>query len=213
MKEWYDGYLFGDTDIYCPWDVINYCDLLRSDPFARPQDYWSNTSGNAMVRRFIDKADFRTKNEIEQLIEGGTIVKEIHQDLTYNELDTSIKNLWSVLFTKGYLTQRGTAGDDQYMLAIPNREIRKLFITQIREWFRDESAKDMSKLDALCDAFPNKDSQKIEGLFGDYLWNTISIRDTATAKDKKENFLASLLTEKSGWLCLMRNLGLDTAIF
>lgn len=91
MKEWYDGYLFGDTDIYCPWDVINYCDLLRSDPFARPQDYWSNTSGNAMVRRFIDKADFRTKNEIEQLIEGGTIVKEIHQDLTYNELDTSIK--------------------------------------------------------------------------------------------------------------------------
>ena len=91
MKEWYDGYLFGDTDIYCPWDVINYCDLLRSDPSARPQDYWSNTSGNAMVRRFIDKADFRIKNEIEQLIEGGTIVKEIHQDLTYNELDTSIK--------------------------------------------------------------------------------------------------------------------------
>ena len=91
MKEWYDGDLFGDTDIYCPWDVINYCDLLRSDPSARPQDYWSNTSGNAMVRRFIDKADFRTKNEIEQLIEGGTIVKEIHQDLTYNELDTSIK--------------------------------------------------------------------------------------------------------------------------
>lgn len=206
MKEWYDGYLFGDTNVYCPWDVINYCDLLRADPSSRPQDYWSNTSGNAMVRRFIDKADFRTKNEIEQLIAGGTIVKEIHQDLTYNELDTSIKNLWSVLFTTGYLTQKGMTDDDRYLLAIPNREIRKLFITQIREWFQAETAKDTPKLDALCEAFPDRDPQKIEKLFGDYLWSTISIRDTAAAKDGKENFyhgiLLGLLAHKEKWLVM-----------
>lgn len=206
MKEWYDGYRFGDTSVYCPWDVINYCDLLRVDPSARPQDYWSNTSGNAMVRRFIDKADFRTKNEIEQLIAGETIVKEIHQDLTYNELDTSIKNLWSVLFTTGYLTQKGMTDADTYLLAIPNLEIRKLFITQVREWFRDESSRDTSRLDALCNAFPEKNPQKIEELFGEYLWSTISIRDTAAPKNKKENFyhgiLLGLLAYKENWLVM-----------
>ena len=120
MKEWYDGYRFGNVEVYCPWDVINYCDLLKADPNALPQDYWSNTSGNAMVRRFIDKADTRTRDEIERLIAGDEIVKEIHQELTYNELDSSIENLWSVLFTTGYLTQRGRVGEDQYRLAIPD---------------------------------------------------------------------------------------------
>ena len=206
VKEWYDGYQFGETAVYCPWDVINYCKDRCADVNALPEDYWSNTSGNAMVRRFIDKADYRTKNEIEQLIAGETIVKEIRQDLTYNELDSSIENLWSVLFTTGYLTKRGRVDLRRYQLAIPNQEIRELFITQIREWFRDETSKDTPKLDALCDAFPEKDPQKIEELFGDYLWNTISIRDTAVAKERKENFyhgiLLGLLAHKENWLSM-----------
>lgn len=201
VKEWYDGYRFGNVEVYCPWDVINYCDLLKADPNALPQDYWSNTSGNAMVRRFIDKADTRTRNEIERLIAGDEIVKEIHQELTYNELDSSIENLWSVLFTTGYLTQRGQKGK-KYRLAIPNNEIRELFISQIREWFRDVSRKDGETLNQFCEAFPDQNPKKIEEIFSDYLWNTISIRDTASSK--KENFyhgiLLGLLGYKSNWL-------------
>ena len=201
VKEWYDGYRFGNVEVYCPWDVINYCDLLKADPNALPQDYWSNTSGNAMVRRFIDKADTRTRDEIERLIAGDEIVKEIHQELTYNELDSSIENLWSVLFTTGYLTQRGQKGK-KYRLTIPNNEIRELFISQIREWFRDVSRKDGETLDQFCEAFPEQNPEKIEEIFSDYLWNTISIRDTASSK--KENFyhgiLLGLLGYKSNWL-------------
>ena len=202
VKEWYDGYRFGNTEVYCPWDVIRYCKTLCADPNAIPEDYWSNTSGNAMVRRFIDKADTRTRDEIERLISGEEIVKEIHQDLTYNELDSSIENLWSVLFTTGYLTQRGCAGEYQYRLVIPNLEIRKLFIRQIREWFRDVSRKDGETLNQFCEAFPDQNPEKIEEIFSDYLWNTISIRDTASTK--KENFyhgiLLGLLGYKSNWL-------------
>ena len=201
VKEWYDGYRFGNVEVYCPWDVINYCDLLKADPDALPQDYWSNTSGNAMVRRFIDKADTQTRDEIERLIAGDEIVKEIRQELTYNELDSSIENLWSVLFTTGYLTQRGQEGK-KYRLAIPNNEIRELFISQIREWFRDVSRKDGETLDQFCEAFPEQNPEKIEEIFSDYLWNTISIRDTASSK--KENFyhgiLLGLLGYKSNWL-------------
>ena len=201
VKEWYDGYRFGNVEVYCPWDVINYCDLLKADPNALPQDYWSNTSGNAMVRRFIDKADTRTRDEIERLIAGDEIVKEIHQELTYNELDSSIENLWSVLFTTGYLTQRGQEGK-KYRLAIPNNEIRELLISQIREWFRDVSRKDGETLNQFCEAFPEQNPEKIEEIFSDYLWNTISIRDTASSK--KENFyhgiLLGLLGYKSNWL-------------
>ena len=201
VKEWYDGYRFGNVEVYCPWDVINYCDLLKADPNALPQDYWSNTRGNAMVRRFIDKADTQTRDEIERLIAGDEIVKEIRQELTYNELDSSIENLWSVLFTTGYLTQRGQEGK-KYRLAIPNNEIRELFISQIREWFRDVSRKDGETLDQFCEAFPEQNPEKIEEIFSDYLWNTISIRDTASSK--KENFyhgiLLGLLGYKSNWL-------------
>ena len=201
VKEWYDGYRFGNVEVYCPWNVINYCDLLKVDPNALPQDYWSNTSGNAMVRRFIDKADTRTRDEIERLIAGDEIVKEIHQELTYNELDSSIENLWSVLFTTGYLTQRGQEGK-KYRLAIPNNEIRELFILQIRERFRDVSRKDGETLNQFCEAFPDQNPEKIEEIFSDYLWNTISIRDTASSK--KENFyhgiLLGLLGYKFNWL-------------
>ena len=203
MKEWYDGYRFGKTDVYCPWDVINFCDDLRADEDAYPQNYWSNTSGNAIVRRLIDKADSVTKNEVESLIAGDEVIKEIHQELTYSELDQSIENLWSVLFTTGYLTQRGRVDGRKYRLAIPNREIRELFITQIREWFRQSSRKDTGTLEAFCQAFPQKDAVKIEKLLNEYLWNTISIRDTS-GREKKENFyhgmILGLLRYKENWL-------------
>lgn len=204
LKEWYDGYHFGNTDIYCPWDVIRYCKNLCADPAALPEDFWSNSSGNAMVRRFIDKADIRTKNEIERLIAGEDIEKDISQELTYDEVDKSIENLWSVLFTTGYLTHKGCTESGRYRLAIPNKEVRNLFIRKIREWFSDVTRNDGKTLEEFCNAFVDRDPGKIEQIFGDYLWNTISIRDTATAKAKKENFyhgiLLGLLGYKASWL-------------
>ena len=204
IKEWYDGYHFGNADVYCPWDVINYVDLLRFEPTAKPQDFWSNSSGNALVRSFIDKADVQTKDEIERLIAGEYIEKEISQELTYDEIDKSIANLWSVLFTTGYLTKQSVTDDGKVHLSIPNREIKNLFIKKIREWFSDTTANDGKTLEQFCNAFVDKDTEKIEELFGDYLWNTISIRDTAVAKDKKENFyhgiLLGLLGYKASWL-------------
>ena len=204
VKEWYDGYHFGNTDIYCPWDVIRYCKSLCADPNAMPEDFWSNSSGNAIVRRFIDKADVQTKNEIERLIAGEFIEKEISLELTYDELYKSIENLWSVLFTTGYLTHQGRTESGKYRLTIPNREIKNLFIKKIREWFSDVSRNDGKKLEELSNAFLEKDPERIEQIFGDYLWNTISIRDTAAAKEKKENFyhgiLLGLLGYKATWL-------------
>ena len=203
-KEWYDGYHFGKADIYCPWDVINYVDQLKYDQTTGPQDFWSNSSGNAIVRRFIDKADVKTKNEIERLIAGEAIEKEISPELTYDEVDKSIENLWSVLFTTGYLTYQGRTESGKYRLVIPNKEVRNLFIRKIREWFRDVARNDGKILEEFCSAFMDKNPEKIEQIFGDYLWNTISIRDTAVAKEKKENFyhgiLLGLLGYKTNWL-------------
>ena len=203
VKEWYDGYHFGNTEVYCPWDVIRYCKSLCADSTAKPQDFWSNSSGNAIVRRFIDKANAQTKTEIEQLIAGESIEKNISLELTYNEIDKNIENLWSVLFTTGYLTQCGQTASGAYLLKIPNREIRNLFTRQIREWFSDVSRSDGKTLEELCDAFLKKDPETIEKLFGVYLWNTISIRDTAVAREKRENFyhgiLLGLLGYKSTW--------------
>ena len=204
VKEWYDGYHFGNIDIYCPWDVIQYCKSLYLDVSAKPQDFWSNSSGNAIVRRFIDKADISTRNEIERLIAGESIEKDVVSELTYDEIDKSIENLWSVLFTTGYLTHKGCTESGKYRLVIPNKEVRNLFVKKIREWFSDVSRNDGKTLEEFCSAFVDKDSEKIEQIFGDYLWNTISIRDTAVAKEKKENFyhgiLLGLLGYKSNWL-------------
>lgn len=203
VKEWYDGYRFGDVDVYCPWDVINYCDQLRADPTAQPQEYWSNTSDNSIVKRFIRKASKRTQLEIEKLIDGEAITKEIRQELTYNELDSTIENLWSVLFTTGYLTQRGKAIGRKHQLVIPNQEIREIFIAQVQEWFQEIARQDSSELDAFCGAFPNGDEKAIEAQFNAYLSRTISIRDTNVAKPKKENFyhgiLLGLLSHREEW--------------
>lgn len=200
MKQWYDGYRFGKNDIYCPWDVINYCNNLCFDSDAVPQDFWSNTSGNTIVRRFIDKANVQTKNEIEQLIAGEEIVKEIRQELTYNELDNTIENLWSVLFTTGYLTQRGNIDHRRYRLAIPNTEIRELFVTQIREWFRDSLRNDRKMLEEFETAIVHGKEEKVQEIFGSYLWHTISIRDTAVAKERKENFYHGILLGLFGFM-------------
>jgi hypothetical protein len=206
MRQWYDGYRFGTTDIYCPWDVIKYCQALIKNKQAFPQNYWANTSGNGLVRRFIDKATFQTKKEIEQLIAGESVVKPVRQELTYSELDNSIENLWSVLFITGYLTQSRQVDGKRYELKIPNQEIRELFIEQIEQWFSDTIQNDTPKLDAFCEAFPAGDAATIENLLNDYLWNTISIRDTAVAKERKENFyhgiLLGLLSHKENWLVM-----------
>lgn len=208
VREWYDGYRFGNTSVYCPWDVINYCDALLADSSARPKNYWANTSGNAMVRRFIDRAAKQTRDEIEQLIAGKSIIKEINQELTYNELDDSIDHLWSVLFTTGYLTQKRRADSqeekEKYELAIPNREIRSLFISQIQSWFKESARTDQSTLEQFCRAFPEGNAALIEKLLDEYLWNSISIRDAGGRAERKENFyhgmLLGLLQYENNWV-------------
>lgn len=204
VKAWYDGYRFGDVDVYCPWDVINYCSLLRADPDAQPQNYWSNTSSNDIVKNLIRRADKPSAmREIEQLIAGESVAKEIRQELTYRELYDSIDNLWSILFTTGYLTQAGKPDGDVFQLRIPNMEIRKIFTTQIYKWFQESAEKDGETLNAFCEALKNGDAPEVERQFHEYLKKTISIRDTSVRKSKKENFyhgiLLGLCAYKDSW--------------
>ena len=203
-KKWYDGYHFGNVDVYCPWDVLNYCDSLLDDKEAQPENYWINTSSNDAVKRFIqESANYTTKREIESLIAGEVITKEIHQELTYPEIYQTIDNIWSLLFTTGYLTQRGKAEGRQMKLAIPNLEIRDIFVTQIMEFFRENVREDGDTLNCFCDALQNKDAENVEKIFNDYLRKTISIRDTAVRTGMKENFyhgvLLGILSVKNRW--------------
>lgn len=204
IKDWYDGYQFGGEFVYCPWDVINYCDELLADPQIPPRDYWSYTSGNALVKRFIYMADQTTKEEIEQLINGETVVKTIKQELTYHDLDSSIENLWSVLFSTGYLTQQGISYGEESELVIPNKEIRKLFIRLADEWFKDTSRADLSRIGKFCAAFPDGNAKVIGEMLHDYLWDSISVRDTAVRKNRKENFyhgmVLGLLRSRGDWI-------------
>lgn len=203
VKEWYDGYRFGSEDVYCPWDVINYADSLRSDPDAKPRAFWINTSGNDIIRTFLKMAKGSVQREIEELVNGGTVVKKINQELTYRDLYKNIDNLWSVLFTTGYLTKRGETESEAYYLAIPNLEIRKIFIEQVMEWIQEEARKDTQKLDVFCDAFARGDAEAAEAGFGDYLWRTISVLDTGARREKKEHFyhgvLLGLLGHREEW--------------
>ena len=204
MREWYDGYRFGNVEVYCPWDVISYCDDLTDDPEAEPRDYWSNTSSNDVIRHFIEKVDHGlTRSEIEALVSGEILTKEIHEDLTYNRLYDSVDHIWSVLFATGYLTQRGKAEGKRYRLAIPNREIRNIFTEQIMTMFKEAVAKDGESLDAFCAALQKGDAREAERLFTAYLGKTISIRDTSVRKASRENFyhgiLLGILGFKSGW--------------
>ena len=204
IKEWYDGYRFGDTEVYCPWDVLCYCRKLLFDPQLRPQNYWINTSSNDIVRKFIQRSvNQTTKREIERLVAGEEIVKELHPELTYQDMYTTIENLWSVLFTTGYLTQRGKPDGNLYRLAIPNMEIRNIFTTQIMEYFKESIKKDGETLNRLCTALENGDADKVEQYFTTYLKKTISIRDTFVQRELKENFyhgmLLGILGMKDSW--------------
>lgn len=194
VKEWYDGYQFGNVGVYCPWDVINYCDTLKADPDAQPRNYWLNTSSNEAVRRFIRESDHAaTRREIENLVAGEAIMKEIHQELTYKDMYDSIDNLWSVLFTTGYLTQRGKPDGDNFRLVIPNVEIRKIFTSQIMELFKESVPKNGEALRNFCQALRNGDVKSVERLLGEYLRKTISIRDTFVKRQMKENFYHGIL--------------------
>lgn len=203
IREWYDGYRFGELDIYCPWDVVNYCHALKMQPSVNPQNYWVNTSSNDIIRRFISKAKTTTRDELELLVDGGSVKKLIRQELTYRDFDSDIDNLWSILFTTGYLTQCDSQDGDLTELVIPNKEIRWIFVSQIQEWFKEEAAKDTVKLESFCRAFQNNDTAAIEKGFNEYLWNTIIIRDTGVRKEMKENFyhgiLLGLLAHMDGW--------------
>ncbi|MDE7312066.1 MAG: ATP-binding protein [Eubacterium sp.] len=203
-KKWYDGYRFGNTDIYCPWDVLNYCDSLFDDQDAQPENYWINTSSNDAVKRFIqESAHTAIKREIECLTAGESVTKEIHQELTYPEMYQTIDNIWSLLFTTGYLTQRGKAEGRRMHLAIPNLEIRDIYITQIMNFFQENVREDGDTLNHFCDALQNKDAKNVEKIFTQYLRKTISIRDTSVKKEMKENFyhgiLLGILGVKSRW--------------
>lgn len=200
IKEWYDGYRFGDAGIYCPWDVINYCDDLRDGSAVMPQNYWVNTSSNDIIRSFVKKANQTARNEIELLIDGGSIKKELHQELTYRDLDADLDHLWSILFTTGYLTRRGVQEDGRSELVIPNREIRWIFVQQIRKWFQEETQSDRGMLETFCRAFQEHDVPAIEEGFNAYLKKTISIRDTSVKKEMKENFYHGILLGLFGYM-------------
>lgn len=208
VKKWYDGYRFGKMNIYCPWDVINYCyemkGLREKEPEAEmaPPNYWVNTSGNVIIKKLLGKASGRTKVELEQLVAGETLVKRIEENLTYSDLYDSVDNIWSVLFTTGYLTCQGITQQGDYQLCIPNMEIRSIFVSQIIKWFEEETRKEPLKLEALCDAVQRGDAQTFQNSLTEYLRKTISIRDTAV-KSPKENFyhgiLLGLLSHREDW--------------
>lgn len=205
IKEWYDGYRFGSVKVYCPWDVICYCQKLRADPDTSPQNFWSNTSSNDVVRRFIREAEESgtTKSEIERLINGEIIEKRIHQELTYQDMYDSIDNLWSVLFTTGYLTYKGTSDGRVFSLSIPNREVREIFTEQVMDFFKETVKKDGETLEEFCDALQSGNAAGVEKWFGEYLRRSISIRDTSVKKEMKENFyhgvLLGILGVKPKW--------------
>ena len=198
VREWYDGYHFGNADIYCPWDVINFAKKLVADKNARPSAFWINSSGNDMVKRFVDKADQTTRDEIEKLVAGGIVEKRLRLDLTYDEIDSTIDNLWSVLFTTGYLTKIGEVKmpDSEsyaYKLVIPNKEVREVFILQIQEWFKSVVTNDNDNMKLLSKAILDKDEQRIQRQLNIVMGRMISVLDTKASDNMKENFYHGLL--------------------
>ena len=203
-KEWYDGYHFGDADVYCPWDVINHVDRLCAEPDAKPQSYWINTSGNGLVKRFIDKANKTTRDEIERLVSGETIEKQVSLELTYDDIYTTIDNLWSVLFTTGYLTQTGMTESGAYKLVIPNKEVREVYKLQIQEWFKRTVMSNTEQLKNFWKAFDEGDTKAVENYLNRTLSNSISVFDTKARDEEKESsyhtLLVGLLVGNADWL-------------
>ena len=204
VRDWYDGYQFGDTSVYCPWDVIKYAQILLKDKEAEPENYWANTSGNDLIRRLLKKANQSTRSDVEQLINGGTIIKPIRQELTYREVEDSIDNIWSVLYSTGYLTCSRRLPGKRMELALPNREVRELFNELVKDWFEETTQADSARINRFCAAFPAGDTDTIQEMLGDYLWDSISVRDTAVRRNRKENFyhgmLLGLLRSQDSWL-------------
>ena len=204
VRDGCDGDRCGKVGVYCPWDVLNYCDELLINPEAEPENYWANTSGNDLVRRLLKKADQTTRDEIEELINGSNIVKEIRQELTYRDVEDSIENIWSVLYSTGYLTQRSRLPGRKMELALPNREVKELFISLVKDWFQEMTLADSEKINRFCAAFPAQDAAAIQDMLSDYLWDSISVRDTAVRSDMKENFyhgmVLGLLRSQGNWL-------------
>ena len=206
VREWYDGYHFGKADIYCPWDVVNYCNDHLNNPDAEPENYWMNTSGNSIINHFIDsinEPDMLTKTELERLVNGKLVRKRVDEMITYNELYSTMDNLWSTLFMTGYLTQQGKESDGRYRLALPNREIRNIITERILTLFRNEVKSDGKMAERFCQALINQQPEKVEELLNAYLQKTISIRDTFVQKAFKENFyhgiLLGILSYKNNW--------------
>ena len=204
VKSWYDGYRFGNVEVYCPWDVLNYCDKIKSHGDSFLENYWINTSSNDAVKKFLQMSDnIKTKREIEKLLAGENITKELHLELTYPEMYQSLENVWSLLFMTGYLTQRGRVDARRYQLAIPNLEIRDIFQTQIMESFKESVKKDGTTLGQFCEALKSGEEKKVEDIFTSYLKKTISIRDTFVRQAAKENFyhgiLLGILGVKEEW--------------
>ena len=206
VKEWYDGYRFGKADVYCPWDVVNYCNDHIHNPEAEPENYWMNTSGNSVIHHFIDsinEPDMLTKTELEWLINGKTVIKQIDEMVTYNDLYSTMDHLWSTLFMTGYLTQRGRESDGRYCLAIPNREIRNIITERILTLFQQEVKKDGKMAEQFCQALLGGKSAEVESLLNLYLQKTVSVRDTFVRKSLKENFyhgiLLGILSYKNDW--------------
>ena len=206
VKEWYDGYRFGKADVYCPWDVVNYCNDHIHNPAAEPENYWMNTSGNSVIHHFIDsinEPDMLTKTELEWLVNGKTVIKQIDEMVTYNDLYSTMDHLWSTLFMTGYLTQRGRESDGRYCLAIPNREIRNIITERILTLFQQEVKKDGKMAEQFCQALLGGKSAEVESLLNLYLQKTVSVRDTFVRKSLKENFyhgiLLGILSYKNDW--------------
>ena len=214
IRDWYDGYRFGNMDVYCPWDVINYCDELLAAPSTPPKNYWANTSGNSLILRLLEKADQTAKDEVEELLNGGKITKRVSQELTYRDVEDSAENVWSVLYAAGYLTGKhvNQADADIFCLWIPNGELRKLFYELVQDWFRGATRADAARINRFCAAFPAGDPATIQEMLSDYLWDSISVRDTAVRTNMKENFhpegvpsvyhgmMLGLLRSQGGWL-------------
>ena len=214
IRDWYDGYRFGNMDVYCPWDVINYCDELLAAPSTPPKNYWANTSGNSLILRLLEKADQTAKDEVEELLNGGKITKRVSQELTYRDVEDSAENVWSVLYAAGYLTGKhvNQADADIFSLWIPNGELRKLFYELVQDWFRGATRADAARINRFCAAFPAGDPAAIQEMLSDYLWDSISVRDTAVRTNMKGNFhpegvpsvyhgmMLGLLRSQGGWL-------------
>lgn len=187
VKAWYDGFRFGDDEVYCPWDVINYVDDNISGVTKEPNNYWINSSGNDLVREFVDISTKETIEDLEKLVSGEKVKKSINENLTYRDMDSTIDNLWGILYATGYLTGIRT-NDNLYDLWIPNKEVRQIYEENIIKWFNKKVREDASSKEQFYNAALSGNAEEMEGVLNGLLFDSVSIRDTYTRKYLRENF-------------------------